>query len=79
MNLKVECPERYPDNVTGVAWRYPDDVTTGTKLGKSTWPQLETRLKGALCNCDTEFFFTTETLISGAIFSNFPPHSRFFF
>ena len=48
MNLRIECPERYPDNVTGVAWRYPDDVTTGTKHGKSTCPRLETRLKGAL-------------------------------
>ena len=45
MNLKVECPERYPDDVTGVAWENPDDVTTGPKIGKSTWPQLETRLK----------------------------------
>ena len=46
MNLKVECPERYPYDVTGIARRYLDDVTTGRKLGKSTWPRLETRLKG---------------------------------
>ena len=42
MNLKFECPEKYPDDVTGVAWRNPDDVTTGPKIGKSTWPRLET-------------------------------------
>ena len=32
MNLKVECPERYPYDVTGVAWRNSDDVTTGPKI-----------------------------------------------
>ena len=31
MNFKVECPERYLYDVTGVAWRNPDDVTTGPK------------------------------------------------
>ena len=36
MNLKVECPGRYSYDVTGVAWRNPDDVTMGPKLGKST-------------------------------------------
>ena len=41
-----ECPERYPYDVTGVAWRNPDDVTTGPKIGKSTWPRLESKLKG---------------------------------
>ena len=28
MNLKVECPERYLDDVTSVAWTNADDVTT---------------------------------------------------
>ena len=46
MNLKVECPERYLDDVTGVTWRNPDDVTMGQKIGKLTWPRLETRLRG---------------------------------
>ena len=46
MNLKVECPERYPDDVTGVAWRNLDGMTMGPKIGKSAWPQRETRLKG---------------------------------
>ena len=46
MNLKVEYPERCPYDVTGIAWRNTDDVTTGPKIGKSTWPGLETRLKG---------------------------------
>ena len=27
MNLKVGCLERYPDDITGVAWRNPDDVS----------------------------------------------------
>ena len=45
MNLKVECAEIYPDDVTGVAWRNPDDVTTGLKIGKLIWPRLQTRLK----------------------------------
>ena len=41
MNLKIECAERYPYDVTGIAWRNWDDVTTGPKIGKSTWPGLE--------------------------------------
>ena len=45
MNLKVECLERYPCDITGLAWRNPDDVTTGPKIGKSTCLRLETRLK----------------------------------
>ena len=36
MNLKVDYPERYPDDIIGVAWRNPDDVTTGPKIGKLT-------------------------------------------
>ena len=36
MILKVECPERYPYDVTGVAWRNPDDMTTAPKIGKLT-------------------------------------------
>ena len=32
MNLKVECLERYPYDITGLAWRNPDDVTTAQKL-----------------------------------------------
>ena len=28
MNLKVECPDRYLYDVTGVARRNPDDVST---------------------------------------------------
>ena len=35
-SMKVECPERYPYYITGVAWRNQDDVTTGPKIGKST-------------------------------------------
>ena len=45
MNLKVECPERYPDDVIGIACRNLDGVTTGPKLGKSTLPRFETRLE----------------------------------
>ena len=40
MNLKVECPERYQYDITGVACRNSDDVTTGRKFGTSTWPRI---------------------------------------
>ena len=29
-------------DINGVAWRNPDDGTTGLKFGKSTWPGPET-------------------------------------
>ena len=60
MNLKVECPERYPYDMTGVACKNPEDVTTVPKIGKSTWPQLETRLKGLSVSvkCDMMFLKT---------------------
>ena len=32
MSLKVECPEIYPYDLTGVDWRTPDAVTTGSKV-----------------------------------------------
>ena len=46
MNLKVECPERYSDDVTFISRKNPNDVTSSPKKQKSTWPRLGSDLKG---------------------------------
>ena len=46
VNLNVNCAERYPYVVTGAPWQDPDDMTTGPKIGKLTWPHHERRHKG---------------------------------
>ena len=51
MNLKVECPESYPERYSGDVMHVhiqenPNDVTSSPKKQKSTWPRPGSDLKG---------------------------------
>ena len=46
MILKVECLERYPYDITGLAWRNSDEVTTAQKLESRIGLDSKIRLKG---------------------------------